>query len=407
MSQTPSHSKLTLTLLRVQGKQVEHTHWTTTGDLMVIGAAHPLFAQYDAKEFYVGDKHLELFYVDGCWQIKSIHNSFSCTLDGQKLSFNKAYPLRNNSIIEIGLCQICVSDHQSLNDTDELKKLLLLDDLASTGLSDNNIALSDPQRGAVHHIGQAHLEDKTTFEDLGLGTHFDEQSFFREVQSDSSRLSALKAGTTGKSTKDLDVLDQLAIESELAIINPSLLSKNTDYWRGQTTQDFINNQPIPELAHLFAIDNHRQERMLPLDNLTNINALLASSKKIDQAMPDLTDVDDYELFSAETNVEPLRLFSLQHQELRAHIPNVTPEFTQKEHHTSSMDGHFSVPNVERSRQTTSGKINSTTKEASLNSKDDWLNNFSASLGDKVSSDEILNALKKAPPKPAMDITTEQ
>lgn len=181
---------------------------------------------------------------------------------------------------------------------------------------------------------------------MGLGTHFDEQAFFRDIQSETSRLSALEVSSSNKPAETLDILDQLAIESEIAIINPSLLSKNTDYWHGQTNNNFINNQPIPELAHLFALEDNSHERMLPLDNLTHINKLLSSNPKIDQIIPNLDDVEEYSLFDGETGVEPLRLFSLQHQNLHVYIPHNTPKFTQKEHHASSMDGHFSVSATE-------------------------------------------------------------
>lgn len=400
MSNNHNHAKLTLTLLRVHGQAVNPVTWTTTGGSQVIGLDHPLFAPYDAKDIFVGEKHIELLYKDNHWCLKNIHNTYSCSLDGQKISPNKDYPLRNNNIIELGLCQIHVSDHQYLNDTDELKKLLLLDDLTSTGLVEEGIELTDPSTGAIHHIGQAHLEDKTTFEDMGLGTHFDEQAFFREVQSDSSRLSALKAGNQGKPNETLDILDQLAIESELAIINPSLLSKNADYWRGQTRQDFVNSQPIPELEHLFATEDYSRERMLPLDNLNYINKLLASNPKIDQVMPDLADVESYALFDSETGTEPLRLFSLEHQGLRAHLPQGTPEFTQREHHASSMDGHFAIPSERKQPKLASAPMPSAQVTTA---KDDWLNNFSAALGDKVSSDDILNSLSITPPKVVAEV----
>lgn len=400
MSSNLKHTKLTLSLLRMQGKKVANVQWTTNSTTNIIGAGHPLFAQFSDQEIHVGDKHIELTYENNHWYVKNTHTKLGSSLDGQQLLRNTRYRLLHNSIIEIGLCQIQVSDHQYLSDTDDLKTLLQIDNLASTGLTQESIELSDNQSGAVHQIGQVHLEEKTTFEDLGLGTHFDEQAFFREVQSESSRLSTLKTGASHKSAENLDILDQLAIESELAILNPSLLSKNTDYWHGQTKQTYVNNQPIPELAHLFAIDDYSQERMLPLDNLAHINKLLSSNPKIDQIIPGLNEVTDYALFDGEKGVEPLRLFSIQHQDLHAYIPQVTPEFTQKEHHASSMDGHFSVPNTDRKQQKTSSNYRNPTDHAN-SQNDDWLNTFSASLADKISSDEILNALSKEPPKPTI------
>jgi hypothetical protein len=65
----------------------------------------------------------------------------------------------------------------------------------------------------------------------------------------------------------------------------------------------------------------------------------------------------------------------------------TPAFTQKEHHSSSMDSYFSVPSAEKKENNPKAEI----QESKANDND-WLNNFGAALNDKVSADDILYSL---------------
>ena len=141
MSLLSKKPKLTFTLLRVQGKKVKNTQWTTTNNAHIIGLGHPLFAQFSGQNIYIGGKHLELQFDNDHWYIKNIHTSLVSSLDAQLLQPNTNYPIKHGTIIEMGFCQILVSDHKHLDDTEELKNILQINDLASTGLIEEGIEL--------------------------------------------------------------------------------------------------------------------------------------------------------------------------------------------------------------------------------------------------------------------------
>lgn len=387
MNVSNRQTKLTLTLLRIRGKRQSTRPWTTSQNTHILGKEHPLFAGEATRGAYVDDNHVQIYFEEGRWYIKNLSSELNLTLDGQALAHKAPHLLTHDSVFELGLCQIHVTDHQHVEARQALQQMLLLnekDPEQNGSLIQNDFMLNDPQKGLVLTIAAQNLAEKTTFEDMGLGLHFDEQQFFKEIQSESAHIRTLQATAKKES---LDILDQLAIESEIAIINPSLLNKNVDYWQNTPAQNFAPDTEIPELEHLFALKDYHGDHMVPLDNLEHINDLLVNKDNIDKVIGRLDDVDEYALFESEQRVEPLRLFSLENHDIRDYAVQNTPEFTQKEHHSSSMDSYFNVPSTET-------KVNRSKPDTQKNgvNDDDWLNNFGASLNDKVSADDILDAL---------------
>ena len=381
-------TKLTLTILRIKGKKVHGSSWTTLRHIHILGKSNSFPSGELVSGAYVDDEHAQISFKDGCWYIQNLSSQFSLAVDGQSLSHQAVHLLAHNSLIELGLCQILVSDHRHIEAAQTLQNMLMLntEDLYSPDLSRyDDLMLSDSHKGQILAIGAQNAIEKTTFEDMGLGVHFDEQQFFQQIQSESTHIRNLQATENKES---LDILDQLAIESEIAIINPSLLTKEVDYWQNTSTDKFVSNSKISELEHLFALKTHHDDHMVPLDNLERINDLLANKDNIDKMIGRLDDVDDYALFESELRVEPLRLFSLENQNIRDYAVQSTPEFTRKEHHASSMDGYFSEPNSQN--RTKHREVDIDKKE----SDDDWFNKFSESLDDKVSANDILDSFAK-------------
>jgi hypothetical protein len=295
--------------------------------------------------------------------------------------------LKHDSVIELGLCQIQVIDHQHLASARDLQQLLALDDVSEQA----GLQFNDSAGGTSLTIGTPPIMlAKTTFEDMGLGVHFDEKQFFNEAQSESAHIRIMQ--TTVKK-ESLDILDQLAIESELAIINPALLNKNVDYWQDAQRNNDAPTGHVAELEYLFALKDNVEEQMVPLDNLEHIDTLLLNRENIDQMIERLDRVDDYALFKPERRVDPLRLFSLENHDIREYTPYSTPEFTQKEHHTTSMDAYFHSPIVPKSKLEPKSKPDAsmTSNSAQPVVDDDWLNSFGAPLDRKVLSDDILDS----------------
>lgn len=390
MNAHPLPKKLTLTLLRVKGKKIQTAPWTTVNYSHILGAEHSLFSELESHDIYVDNEHAQIYVDEGHWCVKNLSERLNLTLDGKLLLQNTRHLLIHNSLLELGLCQIQITDHQQVEATQALQKVLLLDANGEEKISlqpHNNLMLSDSQKNQKLAIATEILAEKTTFEDMGLGIHFNEQQFFKEIQSETAQIRTLQA-TADKDS--LDILDQLAIESELAIINPALLNKDIDYWQ-HNAQNLDPEKNISELDHLFALKNQHGDYMVPLDNLEQINDLLVNRDNIDKMIGRLDAVDQYALFDGEQRIEPLRLFSLENHDIRDYVVQSTPRFTQKEHHSSSMDSYFNIQSTAKKASDSQPKNREKAED-----KHNWLNDFSASLNDKVSADDILDSLTNNP-----------
>ncbi len=360
--------------------------WTTSQNTHVLGLQHPFFAKNVGEGVYVDDEHAQLYFENNDWYIQNTSTKYGLTVDGQVVTYKAAQMLQHDNIIELGLSQIQIISHHHIEVDRELKQLLMLDDTHSLESDSRRagMSLNDAEKGQNVTVGAMIPIEKTTFEDMGLGVHFDEKQFFKEIQSESAHIRTLQ--TTAKK-ESLDILDQLAIESELAIINPSLLNKNADYWQSTQAQNDHGGNKIAELEHLFALKDVHNERMVPLDNLERINDLLVNKDNIDKMIGRLDAVDEYALFEDERRIEPLRLFSLENNGIQRYVVQSTPAFTQKEHHTSSMDAYFnsSSESVKKAKPTRNDP------QIGIESTDDWIKDFGSSLNDKVSSDDILDS----------------
>lgn len=396
MSLSPSMQKLALTLRRVKG-QKKQDEWITSVDQHTIGKEHELFAPYSQQNLFIADTHLELYFEQDRWYAKSLTREFNTAIGDQPLKYLEPIVLPHNCKLDMGLCQIHVSNIYQAENTAELRHLLIANTPNDHSELEEDVLLQDPQAGLEVNIGSKIADEKTTFEDLGLGINFDEEHFFKEIQSESAHIKTLQSTTADR--EDLDILDQLAIESEIAIINPSLLNKNVDYWQGEDLLNQIPSRPIPELEHLFALTDHQSEHMVPLDNMEQIKSLLSKNgEEIDEMINDLDAVDEYALFGDEQRVEPLRLFSLENHDIKTYIPYATPEFTQKEHHTITIDSFFKTaptPSVKKSEPI--GKTKPVRTVTPID--DDWLSNFGAPITDNVSSDDLLDIFSKKPQEP--------
>lgn len=383
-------AKLTLTILRVKGKAILGKSWVTSKKIHTLGSSCSFPSGETINGAYVDDEHAQIYCEDGCWYIRNLSSQLSLVINGEILPYQAVCPLTHNTLLEFGLCQIIVSDSRHVEANQVLQNILKLNTENTTFVLDSekggDLTLNDSYRGQVLGIGVQNATEKTTFEDMGLGISFDEEQFFQKIQSESTHIRNLQIT---EKIESLDVLDQLAIESEIAMINPSLLNKQVDYWQKSSDQKYSINSEISELEHLFDLKNHRDNHMVPLDNLEYINDLLANKDDIDLMIGRLDGVENYALFEGEQSLEPLRLFSLDNLKIQNYVVQNTPEFTQKEHHISSMDTYFLEPNSKSKPKRYQSNVN---KQEISN--DAWLNKFRDSLNDQVSGSEILDLLVK-------------